>query len=67
MFALQWLNLFMRNKTISIIGWFAWLAIGITIGVSQNSIILSISLGVVFGAALVHKQMAYVNFSSEVK
>ena len=36
----------------SIIGWCAGLAICMTIGVSQNSIILGIGLEVVFGSAL---------------
>ena len=39
----------MKNTTQSIIGWCAGLAIGMTIGVSQNNIILGIGLGVAFG------------------
>ena len=47
----------MKNTMQSIIGWCAGLAIGMTIGVSQNSIILGIGLEVAFGAALGHVQI----------
>ena len=57
----------MKNTTQSIIGWCAGLAIGTTIGVSQNNIILGIGLGVAFGAALGHIQMKKENSSSEVR
>ena len=56
-----------RFLSKNIIGWCAGLAIGMTIGVSQNSILLGIGLGVAFGAALDHVQMKNVNSSSEVK
>ena len=39
------------------IGWCAGLAIGMTIGVSQNNIMLGIGLGVAFGASLGHVQI----------
>ena len=51
----------------SIIEWCAGLAIGMTIGVSQNSIILGIGLGFAFGAALGHIQIKNVNSSSKLK
>ena len=54
----------MKNTTQSIIGWFAGLAIGVTIGVSQNNIILGTGLGVAFGAALGHIQIKKENSSS---
>ena len=57
----------MKNTMQSIIGWCAGLAIGMTIGVSQNSIILGIGLGVAFGAALCHIQIKNVNSSSKLK
>ena len=44
-----------------------WSTIGITIGVSQNNIILSIGLGVAFGAALGLIKLKKENSSSEVK
>ena len=56
----------MKNTTKSIIGWCTGLAIGMTIGVSQNNIILGIGLGVAFGAALSHIQMKKENSSSKV-
>ena len=45
----------------------ALFAIGMTIGVSQNNIILGIGLGVAFGAALGHLQMKKENSSSEIQ
>ena len=57
----------MKNITISTIGWCAGLAIGMTIGVSQNNIILGIGLGVAFGASLGHTQMKRKNSSSELE
>ena len=57
----------MKNTMQSIIGWCAGLGIGMTIGVSQNSIILGIGLGVAFGAALGHIQIKNVNSSSKLK
>ena len=57
----------MKNTIQSIIEWCAGLAIGMTIGVSQNSIILGIGLGVAFGAALSRIQIKNVNSSNEVK
>ena len=53
----------MKIATQSIIG---WLAIGITIGVSQNNIILGIGLGAAFGASLGHIQMKKKSSSSEI-
>ena len=55
----------MKNTTQSIIGWCAGLAIGMTIGVSQNNIILGIGLGAAFGASLGHIQMKKQNSSNE--
>ena len=57
----------MKNTMQSIIGWCAGLAIGMTICVPQNSIILGIGLRVAFGAALGHIQIKNVNSSSELK
>ena len=57
----------MKNTPQRIIGWCAVLAIGMTIGVSQNNIILGIGLGVAFGAALGHLQMKKENSSSEIQ
>ena len=57
----------MKNTMQTIVGWCAVLAIGMTIGVSQNSIILGIGLGVAFGAALGHIQIKNVNSSSKLK
>ena len=57
----------MKNTMQSIIGWCAGLAICMTIGVSQNSIILGIGLGVAFGAALGQVQIKNVNSSSKLK
>ena len=57
----------MKNTIQSIIEWCAGLAIGMTIGVSQNSITLGIGLGVAFGAALSRIQIKNVNSSNEVK
>ena len=51
----------MKNTTQSIIGWCAGLAIGITIGVYQNNVILGKGLGVAFGASLGHVQMKKEN------
>ena len=51
----------------SIIGWCAGLAIGMIIGVYQNSMILGIGLEVVFGSALGHIQIKNVNSSSKLK
>ena len=56
----------MKNARNSMIGWCAGLAIGMTIGVSQNNIILGIGLGVAFGASLGHIQMKKENSSSKV-
>ena len=56
----------MKNARNSIFGWCAGLAIGMTIGVSQNNIILGIGLGVAFGASLGHIQMKKENSSSKV-
>ena len=42
----------MKNTLHSIIGWCAGLVIGVTIGVTQNNMILGIGLGVAFGASL---------------
>ena len=49
-----WVDLNMRDRVHSTIGWCAGLAIGMTIGVSQSNIMLGIGLGVAFGASLVH-------------
>ena len=57
----------MNNLTHNIIRWCAGLAIGMTIGVSQNNIILGIGLGAAFGASLGHIQMKKKNSSSEVE
>ena len=57
----------MKNITHSIIGWCGGLALGITIGVSQNNIMLGIGLGVAFGAALGHVQMKKKSSSSKVQ
>ena len=57
----------MKNITHSIIDWCAGLALGITIGVSQNNIMLGIGLGVAFGAALGHVQMKKKSSSSKVQ
>ena len=56
----------MKNAIHSIIGWCAGLGIGLTIGISQNSMILGIGLGVAFGASLGHIQMKKENSSSKV-
>tara|TARA_S200000501_G_C20328554_1_gene527745 strand:- start:214 stop:387 length:174 start_codon:yes stop_codon:yes gene_type:complete len=56
-----------KNTTQSIIGWCSGLAIGMTIGVSQNNIILGIGSGFAFGAALGHIQIRKENSSSEVE
>ena len=57
----------MKNITHSIIGWCAGLALGITIGVSQNNIMLGIGLGVAFSAALGHIQMKKESSSSKAQ
>ena len=57
----------MKNITHSIICWCAGLALGITIGVSQNNIMLGIGLGVAFGAALGHIQMKKESSSSKAQ
>ena len=57
----------MKNITHSIIGWCAGLALGTTIGVSQNNIMLGIGLGVAFGAALGHIQMKKESSSSKAQ
>ena len=54
----------MKNTTQSIIGWCAGLAIGMTIGVSQNNIILGIGLGAEIDEALGQIQMKKENSSS---
>ena len=53
----------MNNLTQSIIGWCA----GLSIGVSQNNIILGIGLGVAFGASLGHSQTKKENSLREEK
>ena len=55
----------MKYVTHSMISWCAGLALGITIGVSQNNIALGIGLGVAFGAALGHVQMKKESSSSK--
>ena len=55
----------MKYTTHSMIGWCAGLALGITIGVSQNNIMLGTGLGVAFGAALGHLQIKKENSSSK--
>ena len=57
----------MKNITHSIIGWCAGLALGITIGVSQNNIVLGIGSGVALGAALGHIQFNKESSSSKVQ
>ena len=52
-----WVDLNMRNRVHSTIGWCAGIAIGMTIGVSQSNIMLGIGLGVAFGASLGHIKM----------
>ena len=47
-----WVDLKMKNTKHNTIGWCAGLAIGMTIGVSQNNLMLGIGLGVAFGASL---------------
>ena len=55
-----------RNKlTHNMIGWGAGLAIGMTIGVSLNNIVLGIGVGVAIGAGLASTQMKKQNSSSE--
>ena len=56
----------MKNMTHSMIGWCAGLAMGMTIGVSQNNIMLEIGLGVAFGASLGHVQIKKKKSSNEV-
>ena len=46
----------MKYALNSLIGWCAGLAIGMTIGLSQNNMALGIGLGVAFGASLGHLQ-----------
>ena len=57
----------MKYKIQSIIGWSAGLATGMTIGLSQNNIALSIGLGVAFGASLGHFQTKKENSLREEK
>ena len=57
----------MKNITYSMIGWCAGLALGITICVSQNNIMLGIGLGIAFGAALGHIQMKKESSSSKAQ
>ena len=57
----------MKNITHNIIGWCDGLALGITIGVSQNNIMLGIGLEVAFGAALGHIQMKKESSSSKAQ
>ena len=57
----------MINTMQGIIGWCAGLAIGMTIGVSQNNMILGIGLGVAFSAALGLIQIKNVNSSCKLK
>ena len=49
------------------IGWCAGLAIGMTIGFSQDNIILGIGLGVAFGASLGHGQIKKEKTSNKVE
>jgi len=56
----------MKNISHSMIGWFAGLAIGMTIGVSQSNIMLGIGLGVAFGASLGHVQFKKKKSSNKV-
>ena len=57
----------MKYTLQSIIGWCAGLAIGMTIGVSQNNIALGMGLGVAFGASLGHLQTKKGHSSKEEK
>ena len=67
LFAGWWIDLHLKNTTQSIIGWCAGLVIGMTIGLSQNNIILGIGLGVAFGVALGQIKMKKKNSSSKLK
>ena len=51
----------MNNLKHNIIGWGAGLAIGITIGVSLNNILLGIGVGVAIDAGLATTQMKKKN------
>ena len=55
----------MKNAIHSIISWCAGIAIGMTIGVSQNNILLGVALGIAFGASLGHIQMKIENSLSK--
>ena len=55
----------MNKLTYNIIGWGAGLAIGMTIGVSLNNIVLGVGVGVAIGAGLATTQMKKVNVSSK--
>ena len=57
----------MKSALNSLIGCCAGLAIGMTIGLSQNNMALCIGLGVAFGASLGHLQTKKENFSKEEK
>jgi len=57
---------FITSIFVNAIGWGAGLAIGVTIGVSQNNIALGIGVGVAIGAGLATTQMKKENTSSEV-
>ena len=48
-------------------GWCAGLATGMTIGVSQNSIIFGIGSEYAFGAALGHTQIKKCKFFKQIK
>ena len=55
----------MNKLAHNIIGWGAWLAIGMTIGVSLNNIVLGIGVGVAIGTGLATTQMKRGNPSRE--
>ena len=57
----------MKYGIYSIIGWCSGLAIGMTIGISQNNIAIGIGLGVAFGASLGQFQMKKENSLKEEK
>ena len=55
----------MNKLTHNIIGWGAGLAIGMTIGVSLNNIVLGVGVGVAIGAGLATTHMIKGNSSRE--
>ena len=55
----------MNKLTHNIIGWGAGLAIGMTIGVSLNNIVLGVGAGVAIGAGLATTHMIKGNPSRE--